>query len=100
LLGLMMKLTDLPFFWVLPSWSAFIAICFNAASFYLWKKTGVNMWKFSWSVSFDNIKIEKRFSEELRKFPNLKIVYEALKWGSAIVVLGCLVWVFAWPWRR
>lgn len=95
-----MKVSDLPFFWVLPSWGVVMATYFNAAWFYLWKKTGVNMWSISWAMSFNNIKIEKRFAEEIRNFPKLNAGYQLVKWGSPILLVGYITWIMIWIFKR
>ena len=79
---------------VLFLWGIVSGIYFAGAYFYIWKKTGVNLWKFWWSSRCDNLKTERKFAEEIRKFPKLNIGYQFIKWGTLAVVLGYLVYVF------
>jgi hypothetical protein len=85
---------------VLPVWAGVASIYFLAAYFFLWRKTGVNLWKVWWQSSTDNAKTERRFAEEIRRFPQWHFVYQAIKWGTLAVVIGYLIWVFVYLSRR
>ena len=74
-------------------WGIVGAIYFATAYFYVWKKTGVNLWKFWWKTNCDNLKTERRFAEEIRQFPKLNVGYQIIKWGTLVVVVSYLVYV-------
>jgi hypothetical protein len=78
---------------ILIFWGFAGAVYFATAYFYVWKKTGVNLWKFWWTTNGDNLKTERRFAEEIRQFPKLNVGYQIIKWGTLVVVVGCLVYV-------
>lgn len=89
-----------PFLWVLPLWGAIAGVYFAAAYAYLWRKAHVNMWKVWWKVSGDNLKTERRFAEEVRKFPKLNVGYQLVKWCTPAVCLGYLALVFIYLLRK
>ena len=86
------------FLWVLPTWGAVAGVYFVAAYFYLWRKTGVNMWRVRWETS--NLKAERRFAIEIRRFPAWHFGYQVLKWGTLLVVVGYLALIFIYLTRR
>jgi len=86
--------TSIPFLWVLPVWGGVTGAYFLAAYSYLWKKTGVNMWKVWWQANTNDLKTERRFATEIRKFPRWSFAYQVIKWGTLVVCIGHLAWVF------
>jgi hypothetical protein len=94
------RLSDIPFFWVIPFWAGVGAVYFIAAECYLWKKTGVNLRKFWWKNSGDNLKTERRFADEIRKFPQWGFACQTIKWETPVVVIGYIVSVFVCASRR
>jgi hypothetical protein len=83
-----------PFFWVIPTWAAVTIAYFLAAEIYLWKKTGVNLWKIWWQNDANSLMTERRFAEEIRKFPRWNVGYEFVKWGTPVVLIGYLASIF------
>jgi len=79
---------------ILFLWGIIGAAYFATAYFYIWRKTGVNLWKFWRSSNCDNLKTERKFAEEIRKFQKLNVGYQFIKWGTLVVVLGYLLYVF------
>src|SRR5258708_6218552 len=92
--------TKIPFFWVVPTWAGVASVYFLAAYAFLWRKTGVNMWKVWRQTSTDNLKTERRFAEEIRRFPQWHFAYQVIKWGTLAVVLGYLTCVFVFLSRQ
>jgi len=91
---------NLPFLWVVPAWCGIGSGYLMAACFYLWKMTGVNMWKVWWQTNASHLKTEHRFAEEVRKFPRWHFGYQMVKWGTFGVIIGYLVCVFLYVSRR
>lgn len=85
-----------PFFWVLPVWGGVAGAYFLAAYSYLWRKTGTNMWKAWWQADTDNLKTERRFAVEIRRFPRWYFLYQLIKWGTLAVAIGYLTSVFVY----
>jgi hypothetical protein len=85
--------TSIPFLWVLPFWGGVGAAYFIAAYCYLWRKTGVKMWKVWWQTNASNLKTERRFAEEIRRFPRWNFAYQMVKWGTLSVAIGYLIFV-------
>jgi hypothetical protein len=81
---------------VLPVWGGVTEVYFLAAEIYLWKKTGINIWKIWWQTNADNLKTERRFAEEIRKFPEWNFGYQTIKWGTLPVVIGYFIAIFAY----
>ena len=79
---------------ILFLWGIISAMYFATANFYIWKKTGINLWKFWWNSNGDNLKTERKFAEQIRQFQKLNIGYQFIKWGTLVVVLGYLLYVF------
>ena len=92
--------TGIPFLWVIPVWAGVASAYFLAAYSFLWRKTGVNMWKVWWQTSTDNLKTERRFVVEIRRFPRWHFVYQVIKWGTLAVAIGYLAYVFVYLSRR
>jgi hypothetical protein len=88
-----------PYLWVLPLWGGILGVYFLAAEIYLWKKTGINMWKDRWKTG-DNLKTERRFAEEIRKFPKWHLGYQTVKWGTLPVVIGYIISIFIYVSHR
>jgi hypothetical protein len=86
--------TKIPFLWVLPVWGAVAGLYFLAAYSFLWRRTGVNLWKVWWQTGTDNLKTEHRFATEIRQFPRWYLAYQIIKWSTLVVVVGYLVSVF------
>ena len=74
--------------WILPLWGLISSLYFQAAYVYVWRRTGISLWKVWWRTSGN--KTERRFAEEIARFPGWKIAYEIVKWGTLVVVLGYL----------
>jgi hypothetical protein len=91
--------TKIPFLWVIPVWAGIASVYFLAAYSFLWRKTGVNMWRV-WSQTTDNLKTERRFAVEIRKFPRWHFGYQLVKWGTLAVAIGYLACVFLFLSRR
>jgi hypothetical protein len=87
------------FLWVLPTWGAIAGAYFIAAYFYLWRKAGVNMWRVWWQTT-DNLKTERRFAVEIRRFPAWHFGYQIVKWGTLLVVVSYLALVFIYLARQ
>jgi hypothetical protein len=92
--------TSIPFLWVILFWAGLGSAYFLAAFFYLWKKTGINMWKIWWLTNADNLKTERRFADEIRRFRGWNFAYQAVKWGTLAVFIGHLIGVFIYLSRR
>jgi len=90
----------IPFYWLLPLWAALGSAYFLAAYCYLWKKTGVNMWKIWWKTNANNLKTERRFADEIRQFPKWHVAYQMIKWGTLVVCIGYLGCIFLYLSRR
>jgi hypothetical protein len=88
------------YLWVLPTWGAVASVYFIAADVYLWRKAGVNMWRVWWETRTDNLKTERRFAVEIRKFPAWHFGYQVVKWGTLLVVVSYLALVFIFLIRR
>jgi hypothetical protein len=58
-----------PFLWVIPSWCVICSAYFLCACYLLWKKIGVNMWTIWWQTRTNNLQTERRFADEIRRFP-------------------------------
>ena len=89
-----------PFLWVLPTWGGISGVYFLAAYVYLWRKAGVNMWRVWWQSNTDNLKTERRFAVEIRRFPAWHFWYQVVKWGTLLVVVSYLALVFIYLTRR
>ena len=92
--------TKIPFLWVLPVWAGVAGVYFLAAYSFLWRKTGVNMWKEWWQTDTNNLKTEGRFAAEIRRFPLWHLAYQVIKWGTLAVAVGYLASVFLFFSRR
>jgi hypothetical protein len=92
--------SKIPFFWVLPVWAGVASAYFVAADFFLWRKTGLNMWKVWWETNASNLKTERRFAAEIRKFPLWHFAYQVFKWGTLAVIMGYFASVFLFLTRR
>ena len=92
--------TSFTFLWVLPVWGGVAGAYFLAAYVYLWKKARINLWKIWWQTNTDNLKTERRFAAQIRKFPRWNLLYQLVKWGSLAVVVGYLACVFVYLSRR
>lgn len=79
-----------PYLWVLPAWGGISGVYFLAAYAFLWKKSGVNMWRVWWQTT-DNLKTERRFAVEIRRFPGWYLGYQTVKWGTLPVVIGYII---------
>jgi hypothetical protein len=91
--------TKIPFLWVIPAWAGIASVYFLAAYSFLWRKTGVNIWRVWWQTT-DNLKTERRFAVEIRKFPRWNFGYQLVKWGTLAVAIGYLACVFLFLSRR
>ena len=89
-----------PFLWVLPVWGGVAGAYFLAAYSYLWRKTGTNMWKVWWQTNTDNLKTERRFAVEIRRFPRLHFLFQVIKWGTLAAAIGYLTCVFVYLSQR
>ena len=87
-----------PYLWVLPVWSGILCVYFLGAYFYLWKKTGINMWKVRWKMG--NLKFERYFAEEIRRFPIWFFCYQTVKWGTLAVIIGYIISIFTYVSHR
>ena len=86
--------TKIPFLWVILAWAGVASIYFLAAYSFLWQKTGLNMWSVWWQSNADNLKSERRFADEIRKFPCWHFGYQFVKWGTLVLALAYLTRVF------
>ena len=88
-----------PYLWVIPVWSVILSVYFLAAYLFLWKKTGINMWKVRWKTD-GNLKTERRFAQEIRRFPGWHIAYQIVKWGTLPVIIGYFISIFIYVSHR
>jgi len=91
--------TSFPYLWVIPVWSVILSVYFLAAYLFLWKKTGINMWKVRWKTD-GNLKTERRFAKEIRRFPGWHVVYQIVKWGTLAVFIGYIISIFIYVSHR
>ena len=78
---------------ILLLWGLVGSVYFTTAFSYVLKKSGVNLWKVWWETGCNNLKTERRFAEEIRKFPKLNVGYQVIKWGTLVVPVSYLVYV-------
>jgi hypothetical protein len=76
-----------------------VGVYFLAAYAYLWKKAGVNMWRVWWQTT-GNLKTERRFAVEIRRFPRWHLGYQTVKWGTLPVVIGYITSIFIYVSHR
>ena len=84
---------------VLFGWCCLVSIYFLIAEVYLWRMTGVNMWKVWWQTNTSSLKTERRFAQEIKQFPRLNLLYQAIKWITPIVVLSCMIFSLMTAWK-
>ncbi|MBN1268741.1 MAG: hypothetical protein JXB04_04075 [Kiritimatiellae bacterium] len=77
-----------------------MGIYFLFAEIYIWRKTGVNMWKVWWRTNTDSIKTERRFAEEVKQFQKLNLLYRVIKWTTPAIMIACLVLAYFAVLRR
>jgi hypothetical protein len=58
------------------------------------------MWKVWWQTNTNNLKTERRFAAEIRRFPLWHFAYQAIKWGTLAVAIGSLACLFLFFSRR
>ena len=76
------------------------SVYFLVACIFLRRRSKVNLWKIWWQTGADTLKTERRFADEIRKFPVLHLGYGIIKWGTLVVVSGYLATVFLFLIRR
>jgi len=77
---------------ILVGWACLGSIFFMGSWIYIWRKSGVSLWKEWWRTNMNSIKIERRFAVEVKQFPVLNFLYHMIKWGTLLVGLACVVW--------
>ncbi len=77
-------------------WGALVGVFFLCAQTYVYRHTGVNFWRLWWRKG--NIGTERRFAEEVRKFPRLNAGYQAVKWSTPVVILAVLLYSIVNAW--